>query len=139
NIFVAVASCTWISRPITGSKRGPAPFVLGPPPGSDTRRPLTERQRLLEREARIEEPVLAERGPGDLQAYRETLAARSAGAREPARDRDRGDAGERHRHGEVVAQVHRPRIGRLLAEADGDVGRGRRHDQVDLLERRPEI
>ena len=42
--------------------------------------------------------------------------------------------GERHRHGAVVVEVHRQRVAGLLAEREGDARRGRRDDQVDLLE-----
>src|SRR6202035_749997 len=58
NIFVAVASCTWISSPMTASSAS----------GSDTRRTSVEGDRLLERVRGVEQAVLAERGPDDLKA-----------------------------------------------------------------------
>ena len=41
-------------------------------------------------------------------------------SRQPARDRDRRDAGERHRHGAVVVEVHRERVVGLRAELERD-------------------
>src|SRR5271163_1836073 len=92
NILVAVASCTWISRPITGSRSSSgriAPRFSGTTPlkGSDTPGAPIEAEALLERVGGVEQAVLAEGGAGDLQADGQA-------AREPAGDRDRGDAGE---------------------------------------------
>src|SRR3954470_6756781 len=72
NIFVFVASWTWISRPMTGSYL------------SDMSASEFEADGLLERVGRIHHPVLAERGAGELEADGQALA-------EPARDADRGD------------------------------------------------
>src|SRR6202030_2648962 len=105
NIFVTVASCTWISRPITGSS-GPPPLRFASPP-SDTRRPRVEGEAPLERVGGVEQPVLAECRAGDLQADGEPLAV-------PAGNRDRRNARQRHRHRAVVVEVHRERVGGLL-------------------------
>src|SRR5437588_8117882 len=115
NILVAVRSCTWISSPITGSSSSaPAPSrrACALSNASDTRASAVEAERLLERVRSIEHPVLAERGAADLKSHRQALA-------EPARDRQRGYPCQRHRHGAVVAQVHRQRIRRALAELEG--------------------
>jgi hypothetical protein len=50
-----------------------------------------------------------------------------------------GDAGERHGHREVVVEVHGERVAGLRTELEGDARRGRRDDEVDLLERRAEV
>ena len=50
---------------------------------------------LLERMSRVQDPRLAEGGPGDLESHGQVL-------REAARDRDGRDAGQRHRHRVVV-------------------------------------
>src|SRR6187551_1800320 len=71
NIFVRVSSWTWISRPMTGSSSG-------------IRAAPIEADRLLERVRRVEDPVLAERGAGYLEADRQSL-------REAVGDRDGGD------------------------------------------------
>src|SRR3954471_9190166 len=60
NIFVRVSSWTWISRPMTGSSSG----IRGAP---------IEADRLLERVRRVEDPVLAEGGAGDLEADRQAV------------------------------------------------------------------
>src|SRR6476469_3520815 len=79
NIFVRVESWTWISSPMTASY-------------SATRRAPIELKRLLERKCGVEDAALAEGRAGELEARRPPLA-------EAVRDRDRGDPGERHRHG----------------------------------------
>src|SRR3954454_17106750 len=66
NILVFVASWTWISSPMTGSK-------------SAMRLPELEADRLLEGVRRVHHPVLAERRAGELEADGET-------AGQPARD-----------------------------------------------------
>src|SRR5208283_2259138 len=90
NIFVAVASCTWISRPITASSavapEGPAPAAAeaaarSTPAPLDMRGAPVEGERQLERVRGVEQRVLAEGGARDLQAHRKAVA-------EPARDRD---------------------------------------------------
>src|SRR3954466_5481085 len=60
NIFVRVSSCTWISRPMTGSSSG-----IGAAP--------VEPDRLFERVRGVEHAVLAERRAGELEADRQTL------------------------------------------------------------------
>src|SRR3954451_17634701 len=86
NIFVRVSSWTWISRPMTGSSSG-----IG---GG-----LVEADRLLERVRGVEDPVLADRRPVDLEADLQSVG-------QPVGDRDRGDTGERHRHGAEVVEIH---------------------------------
>src|SRR5580692_7755942 len=66
NIFVAVASCTWISRPMTGSYGLLA--VASRAPALDTCRAPVEGECLLERVGGIEHAVLAEGGARELQA-----------------------------------------------------------------------
>src|ERR1700729_3499682 len=119
NIFVAVASCTWISRPMTGSN---ATVFEGPPAcapegaggcgvrsDSDMGGCSIKANALLERICGVEQTVLAESGAGDLQADGQALA-------EAAGDRDRGDAGKRHGNCAHVVEVHRQGIIGLLAE-----------------------
>ena len=83
NILLRVESCTWISRPITASH--PAGHAHAAPASAGGR--VIERERALERVRGREQPVLAERGPGQVEPDRQTL-------REPARERDRGQARE---------------------------------------------
>ena len=75
NIFVAVASCTWISRPMTASS---SPERLAPTPVADS--PLgaaldtggysIESDRQLERVGGVQQAALAERGARHLKADR---------------------------------------------------------------------
>src|SRR3954466_14651363 len=60
NIFVRVLSWTWISRPMTGSYSGTCAAPVEP-------------ERLLEHVRGVEDPVLAERRAGDLEADRQPL------------------------------------------------------------------
>src|SRR3954452_13258500 len=60
NIFVRVASWMWISRPITGSS-------------SDTCGAPVEAERPLQGVRRVEQLVLAEGRPGQLQPHRQPL------------------------------------------------------------------
>ena len=76
--------------------------------------------------------LLAERRAGELEADRQPLA-------ETRRDRDRRDPGERHRHRAEVVHVHRQRVVGLGAELERDPRAGRRDDEVEALERRPEV
>src|SRR4051812_20104473 len=79
NIFVRVWSCTWISIPMTGCH-------------SVKERPSRiEPDSLLERVGGVEQAVLRERRPGDLEADRQLFG-------KPGGYRDGGNAGERHRH-----------------------------------------
>src|SRR5207248_11375098 len=98
NIFVAVASCTCISSPMTGSKppsrASPAFVVPLACASSDTGRRGVEGDRPLERVRSVEQPVLAEGGAGQLQADGKPLA-------EAAGNRDRRDSRQRHGHGAV--------------------------------------
>ena len=55
-------------------------------------------------------------------------------SREPARERDRGQAGEVDRQREEVAGVHRERVVDELADPERDRRRGRRQQDVALLE-----
>src|SRR6202035_3041468 len=71
NIFVAVASCTWISRPMTGSNM---PSTSSPGRLSDTGGPRVEGDAPLQRAGGVEQAVLAEGRPGDLQTHRQSLA-----------------------------------------------------------------
>src|SRR5436190_22457382 len=71
NIFVRVASWTWISSPITGSKPPPPPMLAA---ASDTRPAPVERERQLESVGRVEHGVLAERRTGELQADGQAFA-----------------------------------------------------------------
>ncbi len=91
NIFVAVASCTWISRPMTGSSAtggAPSPPPLAPARVlSDTGRSRVECDRLLERMGGVEQAVVAQGGAGELQADGQAAA-------QPAGDRDRRYAGQ---------------------------------------------
>ena len=59
--------------------------------------------------------------------------------REPTGNRDRRDPGQRHRHREVVGQVHGKRIGGALAEPECDRRGGRRDHQVHRCKGRVEI
>ena len=86
-----------------------------------------ERERALERVRGGQQPVLAEGRPGQVQPDRQTL-------REPARERDRGQAREVDRQREEVAGVHRERVVDELADAERDRRRGRREQDVALLE-----
>src|ERR1700679_1503794 len=122
NIFVLVASWTWISSPITASSSA-----------TDALRSCIEADPLLQREGGVEQLLLAEGRRGDLEADRQPRAA-PLGLGEPDRDRDRRDAGEAHRHREEVVEVHRERVGGLLPEAEGNRGRSRGDDEVDLGE-----
>src|SRR5690349_12357440 len=82
NILVLVWSWTWISRPMTVSNSVDsviAVIVLGPPGRA------VEADRPLQRVGGAQDAVLAERGPGDLEADRQPVA-------QPVGDRDRGDA-----------------------------------------------
>src|SRR3954466_1870825 len=119
NIFVAVCSWTWISRPMTASK-------------SVTGAPRVEADGLLERMARVEDAVLAERRAGELEADREVVG-------QPARDRDRRDPGQRHRRREVVVEVHGQRVVALGSQLEGDAGARRSRHEVDALERLAEV
>src|SRR5437667_10339796 len=125
NIFVRVESWTWISRPMTGSY---VTSVMRSAP----RGRVVEADRPLERVGGLEQAVLAERRAGELEADGHPLA-------EPGRDRDRWDAGERHRHREVVVEVHREGIVGLGAERKGDAGTRGGHDEVDVLEGGAEV
>src|SRR5436190_16837249 len=120
NIFVRVCSCTWISRPMTGSNSGKE--------GSCG----VESDSLLERVGGVQEAVLGESRSGNLEADRQIV-------REPGRYRDRRDPRERHRDRTVVGQVHRERVAGALAELEGDRRRGRRDDEVAALERAAEV
>ena len=60
-------------------------------------------------------------------------------ARRRARDADRREPGEARRQRVDVAQVHRERVVRLLAERNAGVGDVGRADDVDLLERLLEV
>ena len=60
-------------------------------------------------------------------------------ASRPGRQAEAGQAGEVHGHGEDVVQVHRHRIGGVLAEPERRRRRGGRQQRVDLLERGVEI
>ena len=86
-------------------------------------------------------PFSEKAGPGDLEADRQAAgrpaAVRRAG--EPGGNRDRRDAGQRHRHRAVVGHVHRERVVRALAELERDRRRGRRDDEVALREGGPEV
>src|ERR1044071_6404507 len=106
NIFVRVSSWTWISRPMTGSSSG-------------IRWAPIEADGLLERVRGVEDAVLAERRAGDLEADRQALG-------EPVRDRDAGDAGERHRHRAEVVEIHGEWVRGLGAELERDARSGRR-------------
>src|SRR5437762_570934 len=114
NIFVRVDSWTWISRPMTGSY---VTSVMRSAP----RRRVVEADRPLERVGGLEQAVLAERRAGELEADGQPLA-------EAGRDRDRRNAGQRHRHGEVVVEVHREWVVGLRAERERDAGARRGHD-----------
>src|SRR4051794_21813055 len=126
NIFVRVESWTWISRPMTGSSSAIA-ALWG----------RVEADRPLERVSSVEDLRFAERRPGNLETDRK-LGAAAVGLREAGRNRDRGDPGKRHRHGEEVVQVHRQRVVGLRAELEGDRRRGRSDDEVAALEGRAE-
>src|SRR5436305_10022195 len=65
NIFVRVASWTWISSPMTGSYTRSGTWVS---PSATARHPLVEGGRALERMCRLEDTVLAERRAGELDA-----------------------------------------------------------------------
>src|SRR6188472_2570608 len=86
NIFVLVASWTWISSPITASSSAISISRLG-----------VEADPLLERVGGVEKLLLGEGGGGDLEADRQLRAA-AFGLGEAGRDRDRRDPGEAHRH-----------------------------------------
>ena len=79
----------------------------------------------------------ARRRPG-AAIWKPTGSSRPAalGRGQPGRDRDRRDPGQAHRHREEVVEVHRQRVVGLLAEPEGDRGRGRGDDEVDRRRRR---
>src|SRR6476659_9793219 len=115
NIFVRVESWTWISSPITGSRVAPvAASAIASAPG-----PGVEADRLLERVGGVEEARLVEGGRGELEANRQAGAA-ACRLREAGGNRDRRNAGQRHRHREVVVQIHRERIAGLLRQPECD-------------------
>ena len=60
-------------------------------------------------------------------------------AHEPARDRDRRQAGEVRADRVDVVQVHRDRIARLLADAERGLRRRRAGDKVDVAKRAREV
>ena len=102
-------------------------------------RPGVEADRLLQRVGGLEQLLL---GEGRARRSGSRPAARGpppVGLGEPGRDRDRRDPGEAHRHGEEVVEVHRERVVGLLAEPEGDRGRGRGDDEVDRREGRGEV
>src|SRR2546422_5479385 len=78
NIFVTVASWTWISSPMTGSSGvGTAPSAVREAPDaprSDTGRARGEGDRLLECVRGVEQCAVAEGGARDLQAHRQAPA-----------------------------------------------------------------
>ena len=102
NILVRVASWTWISRPITGSQRRRAHAT----PGGEGSKPSAPSRAW----ATVEQAVLAEGRPGDLQADRQPLG-------EAAGDRDGGHAGQADRDRADVGQVHLQRVVDPLARA----------------------
>ena len=75
-------------------------------------------------------PCSSQRLADDLQAQRQAVLV------EPARHRHRRQAREARRHGEHVVEVHRQRIGRLLAQRERRRRRGRGQERVALLEAR---
>src|SRR4051794_13928098 len=109
NIFVLVANWTWISSPMTGSK-----LATGP---------LLEIDLLLQRVGRVQQLRLRERRARDLKADRK-LRPSAVRFSEAGRNRDRGDARKRHRHSEVVGQVHRQRVLRFRPQLERDRRRG---------------
>src|SRR6476659_9245964 len=129
NIFVRVESWTWISSPITGSRVVPAAAsAIASAPG-----PGVEADRLLERMRGVEEGRLLEGGRGELEADRQAGAA-AGRLGEAGGNRDRRNAGERHRHREVVVQVHRQRVAGLLPQPEGDRRRCRCDHEVEGVE-----
>src|SRR5262245_31449960 len=108
NIFVFVASWTWISSPITASSSA-----------ISVSRASVEADPLLERVGGVEQALLGEGRGGDLEADRQLRAA-AFGLGKAGGDRDRRNAGEAHRHGEEVIEVHGQGIIRLLPELEGD-------------------
>ena len=74
--------------------------------------PASKRDRRARARGRRRAGVLAERGPSELQP-----APGSPVARGPHGDRDRRDAGQRHRHRAVVVEVHRERVGQSSRRA----------------------
>src|ERR1700753_2037391 len=95
NIFVRVASWTWISRPITASSSAMGSSLPAQPrqaglPG------VREPERALERVGGIQQLLLAEGRSGDLEADRQPRCAGVGTLRrgEPGGDRDRRDPGE---------------------------------------------
>src|ERR1700729_3994123 len=66
NIFVRVASWTWVSRPITASRSTTDPSL----PGRGFARGVYEAERALERVRGLEHLLLAEGRGGDLEADR---------------------------------------------------------------------
>ena len=127
NIFVRVASWTWISSPITASSSGH--HASHPRAAAVASKPIA----LLERVGGVEQRLLGE-GRARRSGSRPAARPAALGLGEAGRDRDRRDPGQRHRHGEVVVQVHRQRVVGLLAELEGDRGRGRGDDEVEALE-----
>ena len=126
NIFVFVASWTWISSPITASSSCASQPST---PSGLASKPIA----LLERVRGLQQLLLGEGRRRDLEADRQLRAA-AFGLGQPGGDRDRRDPGQAHRHREEVVEVHRERVVGLLAEAEGDRGRGRGDDEVDAGE-----
>src|SRR5581483_2081988 len=86
NIFVLVLSCTWISRPMTGS--------YSPTGGAPV-----EADSLLQRIGGAQQAVLAEGRARELEAERKPVA-------QAAGNRDGRNARQRHGDGAEVVEVH---------------------------------
>src|SRR3954451_5803276 len=125
NMLVRVESWTWISRPITASScslLAARCSGIASGPGCEV-----EADRLLERVGGVKQLALVEGGRGDLEADRQPGAA-AWRLGEAGGNRDRRDPRQGHRHREVVVEVHRQRVPRLLAQPEGDRWRGRGDD-----------
>src|SRR6218665_165985 len=98
-------TCAWTSRPITTSHSPVSPWMryslILPPPGRLGRK----LRAALYREAGVEDALFVEGATDDLQAQRQSFAAK------PRRHRHRGQAGEAGGHRKHVVQVHFQRIG----------------------------
>ena len=114
----------WTSRPSTISQAAVAAFdVVVPLRSCSSRRLCREARRLLEHLGGAEQRRLVEGLADELQAERQAVF------REARRHRDARQAGEIHRHGEDVVQVHGDGIVHLLADGEGRRRRRGRQDR----------
>ena len=138
HLGVAVFSSTCTSRPRAGSKRSRASskdMSVGhrrhdrPRAWSSSGPPHLSMQCRLEGRADAVQPVVGHRRRQDLYAGGEAVLVGQA-----ARHRDAGHAGQVGRDGGQVVEVHRQRVVDLLPELERRRRRGRRDQDVGVLE-----